>query len=252
MIQGGLTCPIIVRRHVPRSREAVADSGRLGLFESRFATHSPNDDMLSLFSSLRKIERHLQSKPRLSATSKPLVKTNCHLRRDTAFSVDQIVQCLTGYAEYPGRFRHRKPKQFETAVPNRLARMRRLKHRHVCNLSVIVEKVHVSRIAILESEHNPPVRLHRHAPESGALSFQRMQTEPWQVHMFRFVRLIQARQNSQDIFEIPRVLPTRVIALIQALQATMPEATYIAGANRQASLVNASLLAQLSPDEVIR
>jgi hypothetical protein len=105
---------------------------------------------------------------------------------------------------------------------------------------VIVKKVHVSRIAILEPENNPPIFLYGHAPESGEFSLQRMQPEPWQVHVFRFARLVQARQNSQYLFEMPGVQSTRFIALIQALQATMPEATYHSiSVKRQSSLVNA-------------
>ena len=253
MIQRGLKCPVLVQDNDPRSRKSVTDSGRLGLFWSRFATYSSHNDLLRPFASLREIECHLQPQPGLSATPEPLVKANRHLRRNTAFAIYQIIECLTGHAKNPGRFRHRKPKRFETVVPNRLARMRRVKHCHVHNLSMIVEKIHVGRITLLESENDPPVRLHGHTPESGKPSLQWMQPEPWQVHMFRFTRLVQARQNSADLFEMHRVQPTLVIALIQALQAAMPEATYHkTSVDRQASLVNALRLPRRRPHKVIR
>ena len=56
------------------------------------------------------------------------------------------------------------------------ARMRRILHRHVADLLVVVGQVDVPDIAPVEAEDHPPVGGHPHHLVTGAITLQRMES----------------------------------------------------------------------------
>src|SRR5215469_3961468 len=63
------------------------------------AVNAPHMNSLLALAGLREVVSHLQAQPRFRAASKSLVEPNCHISRDSALAVDQIVKGLPGHTQ---------------------------------------------------------------------------------------------------------------------------------------------------------
>src|SRR5262249_15155416 len=80
---------------------------------------------------LREIVGHLQPQPGFCATAERLVEADRHLRRNTGLTVYEVVERLPRHAQNVRCFGNRQIEGFDTVVPDRKPRMRRVFHRHV-------------------------------------------------------------------------------------------------------------------------
>jgi hypothetical protein len=81
--------------------------------------HRLDLDIAFMLAGLREVVGHLQSQPRLRATAEYLVETDRHIRRNTALTVDQIVEGLPRYTQRLCGLGDRQTKRFDAIVPKR-------------------------------------------------------------------------------------------------------------------------------------
>jgi hypothetical protein len=81
---------------------------------------------------------------------------------------------------------------------------------------MVVDQFNIESIFSLKSENNAPVCPHRHRPETGQLTLERMQAITGKVERPRRRGLIEATQNVFDVFHEIRPYATPVVAFTAA------------------------------------
>ena len=92
--------------------------------------HPCNPDPPSGLFRCGKVILHLKPKPHFRPASERLGKPDCHFRRNSRLSVQNIVQILAGDAQARRCFRHRQAERFKTLLPHDPSWMRWSFHAH--------------------------------------------------------------------------------------------------------------------------
>jgi hypothetical protein len=124
------------------------------------ATVRPKSHHLDLVlapASLRQVISRLQPHPQIGGRAKRLFQPDCHLGRDAASSVDQVIERGTGDTENSRSLSDRQAQGGKTFFANHLAGVWGILHWHCRSTSVEVDQIDIERIAMFEPEQDPPV-----------------------------------------------------------------------------------------------
>src|SRR6185312_13799618 len=89
--------------------------------------------------------------------------------------------------------------------------------------SMVVGIIDIKHLPLFQAKDDAPVRLNRHSPKALEVTLERMRPVSRQVEVLRHPRNIESRQNAAQLFDMPGIQASRVVVLMQALQALMTE-----------------------------
>ena len=84
---------------------------------------------------------------------------------------------------------------------------------------MIVDIVHVQRVAFGKAKNNSPVGSNSNGPKAFQLTLQGVKAEAGQVHIRRRSGCIETRKNVAQLFRVLADYPARVVVFIQTSQA---------------------------------
>ena len=90
---------------------------------------------------------------------------------------------------------------------------------------MVIDQIHIERIALLESEDNPPVPRNAHTPEAFQTALEPMKPVPRHIEGLGPVRHVQAAQNVFDPVEMIRSYLALIASLVEPFQAPMLESS---------------------------
>ena len=103
---------------------------------------------------------------------------------------------------------------------------------------MVIQIVHIGRIATFETKNDAPIGADGDTPEPGQFAFQRMKTPARQIHMRRLGTPVQAGRHAPDFLQLLRIQSALIIIVEKPLQAAMTKPPDPAPCvNRQLSLV---------------
>ena len=91
--------------------------------------------------------------------------------------------------------------------------------------SVVIDIINVLCISI-KTENHAPVGAHCNSPEAFERAFERMQPEPWHVHMGDGRGGMKRCQNISQLANMFRVNAARIVLLKKTLQSFMADCPY--------------------------
>jgi hypothetical protein len=89
---------------------------------------------------------------------------------------------------------------------------------------VVVDQFNVKRIRAIKTEDNPSVRPHRNRPKPLHISFQRVKPVSRKAKLLRRYGVVEHGQDFLNCIDQIRPYPATVVALVEALQATVLKA----------------------------
>jgi hypothetical protein len=92
-------------------------------------------------------------------------------------------------------------------------------------LSVVIDIINILR-AFVKTKSYSPVGPDSHSPEAFHPASQRMQPEPWEVHMGNGWSSVKRRQNVSQLANMLRVYAARVTLFKQPLQSLVAKCPY--------------------------
>ena len=91
---------------------------------------------------------------------------------------------------------------------------------------VVVEIVDVERVAVLEAEGDAPIGAHRHGPEAGEVSLERVKPEAREIHVARARGRVEPGEDVADGVAVLRIDPPFFAAFHEAPERPASEAPY--------------------------
>jgi len=90
---------------------------------------------------------------------------------------------------------------------------------------MVIDIIDILRV-VVETEDHPPVGLDGHGPKAFHLAFERMQTEPRQVHVGNSWGGVKSRQNIPQLANMFRVNAAWVIVFKEPFQPLVANCPY--------------------------
>lgn len=88
---------------------------------------------------------------------------------------------------------------------------------------MVVGQIHITDIAVLEAERDPPVAAHAQRPMSSEIASQRMQVQRMQVNVPRAGRHIQLLKDESDPADMSGRDTTAITLFVQTPKTAMSE-----------------------------
>jgi len=88
---------------------------------------------------------------------------------------------------------------------------------------MVIDVIHVHDLLSLEAKRNAPISRYLHSPVPSELPFQRMKTEPRQIHVGRLKACVQSGQDQAKPFRMLWLDPPNRSLREEPLQATVLE-----------------------------
>jgi hypothetical protein len=91
-----------------------------------------------------------------------------------------------------------------------------------CFPSVVIDIINIL-CAVIKAENHPPVGADSYSPEAFDLAAERMQPEPWHVHMGNGWGSVKRRRNIPQLANMFRVYAARVVLFKKPFQSLVAD-----------------------------
>jgi hypothetical protein len=89
---------------------------------------------------------------------------------------------------------------------------------------VIVDQIHIPRLAIFHSEDDPPIGSNGDRPKALEIALERMKVKARNVHVFRDTGPIETLENTPDLLDVSGIQQAAVVLLEKFPQPLVAEA----------------------------
>jgi len=133
------------------------------------------------------------------------------------FSFTSFRKSVAHHSKGFGCLRDGQAGRLNTLLQHDKAGVRRVFHGHGRFLSVVIDIINVLRAAVKAKNH-PPVGAYCNGPEAFRRAFERMQSEPRQIHVGDGSGGVKRRQNIPKLADVFRVYAARVVLFRKPFQ----------------------------------